>query len=182
MHGNAVARNAATSCTPTMSAIRTNSENIYSLRVLPSMTQTGPPPGDAERVGISRERLPTGREIFRGHGRMPEHQEVAPHAQYVPRPALLRRDKRHLGIHRLQQIMRPRRRSPASRDPMVRIRLAPAASRATNCSRSWSSMVKPSGVKPCWRPSWVGTHFSISTGLTARNNGSGRGHGLDCVE
>jgi hypothetical protein len=35
---------------PIMSAIWGNSENIHSLRALLSLTQTGPPPGDAERV------------------------------------------------------------------------------------------------------------------------------------
>ena len=44
---------------PAMSATWGNSAKIYSLGVLPPLTQTGPPPGDAERVAISRERLPT---------------------------------------------------------------------------------------------------------------------------
>ena len=44
-----------------------------------------------------------------------------------------------------------------------------------NCSRSRPSMGQALRGEALLAPSWVGTHFPISTGLTARNNGSRRG-------
>ena len=55
-----------------MSAIWGSPENICSMGVFPSLTPTGPPPGDAERSGgwpPSRGRLLKGRRIFGDHGR-----------------------------------------------------------------------------------------------------------------